>query len=214
MLLEVLEPGAVERIHLVDQMWPMANAKESGPTQITWGTSARLAGPSTAHTQDQSEERRRDAAAREVCYKQRERPGNFSRSPPLWCAGDQSNRTFQSPPGQNFDDLLEAVLSAGENPRCKRRVLDCELRVLARTFSYACVFSSLLATDDVASVTLDSSGRQQSTLLTCTAMTGMQLPAGKRSTRRCRSAVATIKVWSNPTRTPQETSWKLRLPGQ
>jgi hypothetical protein len=36
LLSEVLEPEAVERIHLVDQMWPMANAKESGPTQITW----------------------------------------------------------------------------------------------------------------------------------------------------------------------------------
>lgn len=36
LLSEVLEPGAVECIHLVDQMWPMANAKESGPTQITW----------------------------------------------------------------------------------------------------------------------------------------------------------------------------------
>lgn len=36
LLSEVLEPAAVERIHLIDNMWPMANAKESGPTQITW----------------------------------------------------------------------------------------------------------------------------------------------------------------------------------
>lgn len=36
LLSEVLAPGTVERIHLVDQMWPMSNAKESGPTQITW----------------------------------------------------------------------------------------------------------------------------------------------------------------------------------
>ena len=36
LLSELLEPEAVERIHLVDQMWPMANATESGPTQITW----------------------------------------------------------------------------------------------------------------------------------------------------------------------------------
>lgn len=35
-LSEVLQPEAVERIHLVDQMWPMGNATESGPTQITW----------------------------------------------------------------------------------------------------------------------------------------------------------------------------------